>query len=227
MFAFNMDTVVIGPSTSRTSVQLENSWDDIDYIVPLSVCCRMSVDEDGEAEAKHLHHTLPPVDHCHRKDLPRGLAWWEVSPGSRSPETFYSILHSLCGNSGFPKIGQVKAWFGLDWTLETTDDIKSELCLKPDVRKTNIYGAAQRYDTFCLVKAGVINKINDGCIQFRWAWPRTLVLCTLTHSIIDVWFHLCLSCFDRSVSCHENVLLEQTSHFSSCTTTALFFSPNI
>ena len=37
-------------------------------------CLRMSADEDREAEAKHLHHPLPPVDHGHREDLPRGLS---------------------------------------------------------------------------------------------------------------------------------------------------------
>lgn len=41
-------------------------------------CFRMSADEDREAKAKHFHHTLPPVDHCHWEDLPCGLAWWEV-----------------------------------------------------------------------------------------------------------------------------------------------------
>ena len=44
------------------------------HFLSLPRCCnytesmggfRMSTDEDGEAEAKHLHHTLLTVDHCY------------------------------------------------------------------------------------------------------------------------------------------------------------------
>lgn len=32
----------------------------------------MPADEDGTAQAQHIHHPLPAVDHCHRAHLPRG-----------------------------------------------------------------------------------------------------------------------------------------------------------
>lgn len=43
--------------------------------------CRMPADEDREAAAQHLRHTLPAVDHSHREDLPCGFSRREVSLG--------------------------------------------------------------------------------------------------------------------------------------------------
>lgn len=37
-----------------------------------SVSLRVSADEDGKAEAQHLHHQMLAVDHCDRANLPCG-----------------------------------------------------------------------------------------------------------------------------------------------------------
>lgn len=39
----------------------------------------MSADEDGAAQAEHLHHPLSAVDHRHREDFPRRHSRREVS----------------------------------------------------------------------------------------------------------------------------------------------------
>lgn len=45
----------------------------------LWVSVRVSADEDGEAEAQHLHHQMLAVDHCDRANLSRGHTRGEVS----------------------------------------------------------------------------------------------------------------------------------------------------
>lgn len=40
---------------------------------------RVPADEDGTAQAQHIHHPLPAVDHCHRAYLPRGDPRGEAS----------------------------------------------------------------------------------------------------------------------------------------------------
>lgn len=48
----------------------------LSFSLLLAPCCtslsRMSADEDGEAEAQHIHHPLPAVDHCYWTHIPRG-----------------------------------------------------------------------------------------------------------------------------------------------------------
>lgn len=39
---------------------------------PSLAVVRVPADEDGTAQAQHIYHPLPAVDHCHRAHLPRG-----------------------------------------------------------------------------------------------------------------------------------------------------------
>lgn len=47
---------------------------------------RMPADEDREAQAKHVCHPLPPMDHGHRAHLSRGQQRWEVGQNKTREE---------------------------------------------------------------------------------------------------------------------------------------------
>lgn len=85
------------PAVSVRVVIKINGCNYVSVCPPLSLAVvRVPADEDRTAQAQHIHHPLPAVDHCHRAHLPRGDPRGEASePPHRPAHTTYTWQQTL------------------------------------------------------------------------------------------------------------------------------------